>query len=120
MNVVTILLLRMQIELNTKPVASVDIKLDPLEKGLIAPLYALALAHSLQLCAEQIAQTALRCTDQAGHTPSDVTHLILVGGSSLMQVVQTAVSGAFPKAQTHHGAALTGIIEGLALATQEH
>ena len=109
-----------KIELNTKPVASVDIKLDPLEKGLIAPLYALALAHSLQLCAEQIAQTALRCTDQAGHTPSDVTHLILVGGSSLMQVVQTAVSGAFPKAQTHHGAALTGIIEGLALATQEH
>jgi hypothetical chaperone protein len=108
-----------KIELNTKPLASVDINLDPLEKGLNAPLYALALAHSLQASAEQIAQTALHCTAQTDHAPDDVTHLVFVGGSSLMQAVQTATANAFPNAKIHHGAALTGIIEGLTLATQD-
>ncbi|WP_375264609.1 Hsp70 family protein [Planktotalea sp.] len=108
-----------KIDLNKKPLASVDIKLDSLEKGLSAPLYALALEHTLHRPAEQIAQTALKCIEQAGRAPTDVTHLIFVGGSSLMKVVQTSVSNAFPKAQTHHGAALTGIIEGLALASQD-
>ena len=108
-----------KIDLNKKPLASVDIKLDSLEKGLSAPLYALALEHTLHRPAEQIAQTALKCIEQAGRAPTDVTHLIFVGGSSLMKVVQTSVSNAFPTAQTHHGAALTGIIEGLALASQD-
>lgn len=108
-----------KIALNTKPLASVDIKLDPLEKGLMSPLYALALAHTLHPSAAQIAETASQCMLQAGHENSEVTHLILVGGSSLMQVVQTGVSDAFPNAQIHYGAALTGIIEGLTQATQE-
>ena len=108
-----------KIELNSKPLAAVDMRLDALEKGLTAPLYALALAHSLHPSALQIAQTAEICARDAGFHIADVTHLILVGGSSLMQVVQTAVSDAFPNAKVHHGAALTGIIEGLAQATQD-
>lgn len=106
-----------KIELNTKPLASVDIKLDALEKNFDAPLYALALGHTLHPCAIQIADMASNCAAQAGFKNDDVTHLIFVGGSSLMQVVQSAVTNAFPKAKPHHGAALTGIIEGLALAT---
>ncbi|MGB7319587.1 MAG: Hsp70 family protein [Planktotalea sp.] len=109
-----------KIELNTKPLASVDMRLDALEQRFEAPLYALALAHTLQPSAEQIAQMALHCVQNAGLAPEQVTHLVFVGGSSLMDVVQNAVTGAFPKAQTHHGAALTGIIQGLALASGDY
>lgn len=108
-----------KIELNSKPLASVDIRLDPLEKGLVAPMYALALAHTLQPSARQIAEMALQCSAQAGVKSEEVTHLIFVGGSSLMQVVQDAVTQAFPMATPNHGSALTGIIEGLALATND-
>ncbi|WP_085307740.1 Hsp70 family protein [Planktotalea arctica] len=108
-----------KIALNSKPLAQVDMRLGALEKGLSAPLYALALEHSLQPSAVQIAETALACTEGAGVQAQSVTHLILVGGSSLMQVVQTAISDAFPDAEVHHGAALTGIIEGLAEASGE-
>lgn len=108
-----------KIELNTKPLASVDMRLDALEKGLTAPLYALALNHSLAPSAAQIADMARQCVQSSGLQNSDVTHLILVGGSSLMHVVQSAVAAAFPQAQVHHGAALTGIVEGLILASAE-
>lgn len=106
-----------KIELNTKPLPSVDMRLDALEKGFEAPLYALALGHTLQPSAQQIADMASQCTANAGLSNDAVTHLIFVGGSSLMHVVQTAVTTAFPEAKPHHGAALTGIIEGLVLAT---
>ncbi len=108
-----------KIALNSKPLASVDIRLDAMEKGFQAPLYALALAHTLQDSAMKIADMASTCTAHAGLTNEDVTHLVFVGGSSLMQVVQGAVTGAFPKAKPHHGAALTGIIEGLVQATAD-
>ena len=108
-----------KIALNTKPLASVDVNLDALQAKFTTPLYALALAHTLQPSAHQIAEMAQHCTQQAGLASKDVTHLIFVGGSSLMQVVQDAVTRTFPKAQSHHGAALTGIIEGLALASAD-
>lgn len=106
-----------KIELNTKPLASVDMRLDALERRFTAPLYALALGHTLQPSAQQIADMASQCAANAGLRNEAVTHLIFVGGSSLMQVVQNAVTNAFPEAKPHHGAALTGIIEGLVLAT---
>lgn len=108
-----------KIELNTKLVASVDMQLDALEKRMTSPLPALGLSFTLQPCAQQIAEKALSCVAQSGFQREDVTHLILVGGSSLMQVVQTAVSESFPQAKLHLGAALTGIIDGLTLATQD-
>ncbi|WP_293447355.1 Hsp70 family protein [Planktotalea sp.] len=108
-----------KIELNTKVVAYVEMRLDALEKQMTSQLPALGLAHTLHPSAKQIADMAKQCTGQADFTPEDVTLLILVGGSSLMQVVQTAVSKEFPSARVHHGAALTGIIEGLAQATTE-
>jgi hypothetical chaperone protein len=49
--------------------------------------------------------------------PDAVDKLIFVGGSSLMQVVQDALTTRLPRAQVHRGAALTGIVDGLALAS---
>jgi hypothetical chaperone protein len=108
-----------KIALNTKPVEYVEMRLDALEKQMTSQLPVLGLAHTLHPSALQIADIAKRCVDKANLAPKDVTHLILVGGSSLMQVVQTAVSNAFPSAKIHHGASLTGIIEGLAQAASD-
>lgn len=108
-----------KIDVNTKKLASVDIKLDALERRMTSSLPALGLAFTLQPSAVQIADMAKICVQNAGLKSSDVTHLIMVGGSSLMEVVQTSVSNAFPSAQVHYGAALTGIIEGLAQVTAD-
>ena len=108
-----------KIELNSKGLASVDMRLDALEKNLTSQLPALGLAHTLHPSAQQIADMAQHCVQRADFEVSEVTHLILVGGSSLMQVVQDTVSNTFPNAHVHYGAALTGIIEGLAQATTE-
>ena len=108
-----------KIEVNTKGLASAELNLDALQRGLRAELPALGLAFTLQSSAQQIADMAEQCVAQAGLQNNDVTHLVMVGGSSLMEVVQTSVSNAFPEAKMHQGAALTGIIEGLALATND-
>lgn len=108
-----------KIEVNTKDLASAELNLDALERGLRSQLPALGLAFTLQSSAQQIADMAEECVAKAGLQNSDVTHLVMVGGSSLMEVVQTAVSSTFPQANIHHGAALTGIIEGLALSTND-
>ena len=108
-----------KIDVNTKNLATVDIVLDAMESGLRSQLPALALACTLRDSAQEIAQMAAQCVAEAGREKSDVTHLIMVGGSSLMTAVQEAVIATFPSAKIHYGAALTGIIEGLALASQD-
>lgn len=88
-----------------------EIDLSVLETGLRVPLPAALLAHTLAGMAEQIAQAALATGPETGQ----VNKLILVGGSSLMAVVDTALRRAFPRAEVHRGAALTAIVDGLAL-----
>ena len=93
-----------------------EIKLDTLERGLHLPLPAAMMAVTLADMARQIAETAKETVDQAGLQTDDVTRLVFVGGSSLMGVVDAALRRAFPKAEVHQAAALTGVVDGLALA----
>jgi hypothetical chaperone protein len=64
-----------------------------------------------------VGQAALDTMQGAGVDPEAVTDLIFVGGSSLMAVIEDEMRRLFPKAALHRGAAMTAIIEGLALAT---
>jgi hypothetical chaperone protein len=95
-----------------------EIDLGVLETGLSIPLPAALLTVTLADMAAQIAQVAGDTVQQAGMVPGDVTKLILVGGSSLMEVVGAALSKVFDSAEVHRGAAMTGIVEGLALASE--
>jgi hypothetical chaperone protein len=53
---------------------------------------------------------------QTDLAPADVSKLIFVGGSSLMGVIDMAMRRAFPQAELHRGAAMTAIVDGLAIA----
>ncbi|MGR3500775.1 Hsp70 family protein [Pseudaestuariivita sp.] len=89
------------------------------EKGLTVPLTTAALAASLADQGTRLTEEAYATITRAGHTTDNVTHLIFVGGSSLMSVVETAMTALCPNAHLHRGAALTAIGDGLALATAD-
>jgi len=69
--------------------------------------------------AGQIGTAAEATLETAGIEAKAVDRLIFVGGSSLMQVVELALRDRFPQAELHRGAALTAIVEGLALSSAE-
>ena len=93
-----------------------EIKLDMLERGLSLPLPAALMAATLAEMAGKIGETARETVAKAGLNSDDVSRLIFVGGSSLMGVVDASLRRAFPKAEVHQAAALTGVVDGLALA----
>lgn len=74
------------------------------------------MAATLNEMANSIAQVATDLVAQADLAPSDVNKLIFVGGSSLMGVIDIAMRGTFPQAELHRGAAMTAIVDGLAIA----
>jgi hypothetical chaperone protein len=94
-----------------------EIVLDILERGLRVPLPPAMMAATLTEMARSIAQVASDLVAQADLAPKDVSKLIFVGGSSLMGVIDVAMRGAFPEAELHRGAAMTAIVDGLAMAS---
>mgnify|MGYP000011680093 FL=1 len=92
----------------------IDLKI--VERGLTVPLPPAMMAASLAQMAAEIAQVATDLTAQAEVKPDAVTKLIFVGGSSLMGVIDRAMRDAFPQAELHRGAAMTAIVDGLAIA----
>lgn len=106
-----------KIAANMQAVAVPEIDLTMIEKGLAAPLYPVAMTATLTQMATRVTDAAHDTVTRAGIEPEAVNRLIFVGGSSLMQVIETALTGRFERAQVHRGAALTAIVEGLALAT---
>ncbi|MEP1961613.1 Hsp70 family protein [Tateyamaria sp.] len=107
-----------KIDANSAAAAIPEFRLDMVEKGLRLPLYPVAMTATLNKMADQIGDAAHACLEQADVSPEDVTRIIFVGGTSLMQVVETALIARLPRAQVHRGAAMTAIVEGLALAAR--
>ncbi|WP_370399707.1 Hsp70 family protein [Sulfitobacter sp. JB4-11] len=96
-----------------------QINLDFLEKDTRLPLPAAMMAATLAEGAERIGQAAAETVTQAGLSRDDVTTLVFVGGSSLMSVVGDAIGRQFPTAKIHRTSALTGVVDGLALAAEQ-
>lgn len=103
---------------NTPGVSDPVIRVDMLKRKAVLPLPAEMMTKKLAGLADQIGAAAEATLAQAGVTPDAVDKLIFVGGSSLMQVVEQALISRLPKAQVHRGAAMTGIVDGLALETE--
>lgn len=107
---------RAKIDANSGSLAIPEIDLNMVEKGLCLPLYPVAMTATLASMADQIGDAAQVTLEQAGLEPDAVNRVIFVGGTSLMQVVETALTHRLPRAQVHRGAAMTAIVQGLALA----
>ncbi|WP_299286927.1 Hsp70 family protein [uncultured Tateyamaria sp.] len=93
-----------------------QIDLAAIERGMTVPLYPIAMTSTLAPMADQIRAAAATTLEMGGVEPDAVNRLIFVGGSSLMQVVEDALRTLLPRAEVHRGAAMTAIVEGLALA----
>ncbi|MGJ8556475.1 MAG: Hsp70 family protein [Sulfitobacter geojensis] len=102
---------------NTPGVENPVIKVGMLKRKAVLPLPAEMMTAKLAVLADQIGTAAEATLAAADVEPDAVDKLIFVGGSSLMQVVQDALTTRLPRAQVHRGAALTGIVDGLALAS---
>lgn len=102
---------------NTPGVENPVIKVGMLKRKAVLPLPAEMMTAKLAVLADQIGTAAEATLAAADVGPDAVDKLIFVGGSSLMQVVQDALTTRLPRAQVHRGAALTGIVDGLALAS---
>lgn len=87
-----------------------------LERGLRPGLDRAALAATLGAAADRIGDAALEAVARMGEAPEAVAGLVLVGGTSLMEVVVEGLRARFPGAEIHRGAALTAVADGLALA----
>jgi len=105
-----------KIAANSGTVAAPEVDLSVVSPQLRVPLYPVAMTATLTDMANNIAAAAEHTLNAAGTDPGAVTKVIFVGGTSLMQVVRDALRDLLPKADVHHGAAMTAIVEGLALA----
>lgn len=103
-----------KIAANSGDEAAIDLRC--IAPGLRRPLSQAALALALAQQAKSIGEGALTAARMAGIAAQDVDGLILVGGTSLMQVVAEALTQRFPQADLHRAAALTAVADGLALA----
>lgn len=92
------------------------ILLDPVERGLFAPLSPACLADSLDRHARQLSEGARHTLDMAGLTPERVEQVVYVGGSSLMAMVSDTMRAAFPAARHRFSEVFTAVTDGLAIA----
>lgn len=102
---------------NTPGVENPVIKVGMLKRKAVLPLPTDMMTTILEGLSEQIGAAAEATLAAADVDAQEVNKLIFVGGSSLMQVVQDALTTRLPRAEVHRGAALTGIVDGLALAS---
>jgi hypothetical chaperone protein len=95
------------------------IDLAVLERGLGVALEPERLGADLASFAEAVAEGARRTVERAGLAPAEITHVVHVGGSSLLRPVREALAWLFSQARPVDTAAFTAVAEGLAIAAGE-
>lgn len=88
-----------------------------IERGLSAGVTATSLAAALQKYREDLHEAAQETVLRAGVAPDAVGAVILVGGSSLMSMVESVGRDLCPGATIERSEAFTAVVDGLALAT---
>ncbi len=92
------------------------ISLATVEPALTASMTSDDLGRVLADSAEQIADAACNALGMAGIGANDLSRVVLVGGSSLLNPVEDALRTRLPKVQLDRSDAFTAIVDGLALA----
>ncbi|WP_138469260.1 Hsp70 family protein [Poseidonocella sp. HB161398] len=96
-----------------------SIEMGFLETGLSAPVSAASFEAALADHRRELREAAAEALALAGVAPGEVGRVILVGGSSLMGLVEAALRELCPRAAVFRGDAFTAVVDGLALAARD-
>lgn len=96
--------------------ASDGIDMGVLKRGARIAMDAGDVGRVLADPADEVGTAALDAVAVAELDPEAITRVVLVGGSSLMAVIEGRIRDAFPNAQIDRSDAFTAIVDGLAIA----
>ncbi|MBT8155392.1 Hsp70 family protein [Epibacterium ulvae] len=97
--------------------AKIDLRL--VERGLSSPLETAEMDQSLSDAMTTIRTAAQETLTMAGAKAEDVTRLVMVGGSSLLNAVEAELRDLCPGAAIENERAMTAVADGLALAAAD-
>ena len=93
-----------------------EIQLDPVQKGLRPLVGQPELLAALWPMASRIGAAAKETLTMAGLEADQVSRVIFVGGSSLVQVIDQLMRATFPMARFEYSEVFTAVVDGLAIA----
>lgn len=93
------------------------IAMEFIQPGLLAPLSSDSLHVALRGFGAELRQAMTETLTLAGLSAKEVGSVILVGGSSRMQLVTDIARDLFPGATLQRSQVFTAVVDGLALAT---
>ncbi|MEL6735829.1 MAG: Hsp70 family protein [Pseudomonadota bacterium] len=105
-----------KIEVNTTRTETA-IDLTFIERALSVVMGADGLANALSKHRKALREAMVTCLNMADVAAAEVDHVILVGGSSLMEFVSDEARSVCPRAEIVRSNAFTAVVDGLALAT---
>lgn len=105
-----------KIRLNTPDTDQTGIDLRFIAADLWEPTTKAAMETALAAQTAAISACAAETLAIAGLTPAHIAKIVFVGGSSLLQAVETSMTALFPQAALERGEAFTAVVDGLALA----
>lgn len=86
------------------------------EPGLAADITRATMDAALADQTATLTQAIRETLDRATVKPADISRVVLVGGSSLMSLVEGAAHSVCPAATLERSEAFTAVVDGLALA----
>lgn len=93
------------------------IKMGYIERGLEATITTGSMNGALNDYSFKLKEAMYQTLMQAGVTPDRIGSVILVGGSSLMKLVENEARAVCPMAKVHRSEAFTAVVDGLAIAS---
>ena len=105
-----------KIRLNAPDTDQTGIDLRFIAADLWAPTTKTAMETALAAQTAAISACAAETLGMAGLTPARIAKIVFVGGSSLLQAVETSMTALFPQSALERGEAFTAVVDGLALA----
>ena len=96
------------------------ILMDKVEADLQIAITRTSLDRALQRYRTPLHDAALETCQMAGVSPEAIGTVILVGGSSLMGMIEAVARGLCPNAVLQNSEPFTAVVDGLALATDPH
>ena len=88
-----------------------------IERDLAAPIDEASMNEALDRYRATLKEAAAETLRRAEIAPGDVATIVLVGGSSLMNIVRSEMTGLCPNADLAFSEAFTAVVDGLALAS---
>ena len=90
-----------------------------IEPGLEAPIDGASMTAALDRFRDELSGAAAETLKLAGIGAEEVATIVLVGGSSLMNIVRSEMTTLCPNAELAFSEAFTAVVDGLALASAE-